>query len=123
MRIKDLMKKPIVIEKDMQLSNAAKLMNKNSINSLIVEKEGNILGIITNHDLVKYFGESKNVSEIMTKNVITLRDKDPIKKAIELARDKNIGIFPVVDSKNKIVGIIDSKDLIKLWDNEDFLID
>ncbi len=123
MKIKDLMKKPIVIERDMKLADAARLMNKNSINSLIVEKEGNILGIVTNHDLVKYFGESKNVYEIMTKKVIILKDNDLIKKAIEIARDKNIGIFPVVDSKNKIVGIIDSKDLIKLWDNDDFLID
>lgn len=123
MKIKDLMKKPVVIEHDVTLAVAAKMMAKNSINSLIIENDGDIIGIITHHDLIKYFGESKKIYEIMTRKVISLRDEDKIERAIELVREKGIGIFPVINNKGKIVGIFNSKDLLKMWDSDDFLID
>ncbi|MEK6893976.1 MAG: CBS domain-containing protein [Nanoarchaeota archaeon] len=123
MKIKDLMKKPVVTEKDVTLSEVAKVMNKYSINSLIVVKDERIVGIVTHHDLIKYFGQTKKVFEIMTKNVLTVRDDDKIQKAIEIVREKGIGIFPVVDNKGKLVGILDSKDLLKVWDEDDFLIE
>lgn len=123
MKIKDLMKKPVVTEKDVTLSEVAKVMDKYSINSLIVVKDERIVGIVTHHDLIKYFGQTKKVFEIMTKNVLTVRDDDKIQKAIEIVREKGIGIFPVVDNKGKLVGILDSKDLLKVWDEDDFLIE
>lgn len=123
MKVKELMKKPIVIEKDLLLIDAAKLMTKYSINSLIVEKDGKITGIITHHDLVKYFGEPKKVFEVMTKNVSTLKETDNVQKAIEMSREKKVGIFPVIDSKGKLVGVLDSKDLLKCWESDEFLID
>ncbi|MGV8130896.1 MAG: CBS domain-containing protein [Candidatus Pacearchaeota archaeon] len=123
MKIKDLMKKPVVTERDVTLSDAASVMNKFKINSLIVEKDGKIIGIITHHDLIRYFGQNKKVSEVMTKNVLTLKEEDKIQRAIELVREKEVGIFPVVNQKGKLVGILDSKDLLKVWDDDDFLID
>lgn len=123
MKIKDLMKKPVVTEKDVTLSDAAKVMNKYSINSLIVVRDEKIVGIVTHHDLIKYFGQTKKVFEIMTKNVLTVKDDDKIQKAIEIVREKEIGIFPVVNNKGKLVGILDSKDLLKVWDEDDFLIE
>ena len=123
MKIKDLMKKPVVTEKDVTLSEVAKVMDKYSINSLIVVKDERIVGIVTHHDLIKYFGQTKKVFEIMTKNVLTVRDDDKIQKAIEIVREKGIGIFPVVDNKGKLVGILDSKDLLKVWGEDDFLIE
>lgn len=123
MKIKDLMKKPVVTEKDVTLSEAAKVMTKYSINSLIVEKDGKIVGIITHHDLIKYFGQNKKVSEVMTKNVLTIKEDDKLERAIEIVREKEIGIFPVVNDKGKLAGILDSKDLLKVWDDDDFLIE
>ena len=117
------MKKPVVIEKDVSLSDAAKIMTKNSISSLIIERDGKIVGMITNKDLIKHFGESGRVFEIMTKKVISIKEDDKVQRAIELVRDKELGIFPVTDSKDRLVGVIDSKDLLKIWDNDDFLID
>lgn len=117
------MKKPVVTEKEVTLSEAARIMTKYSINSLIVEKDGKIVGIITHHDLIKYFGMNKKVSEVMTKNVLTIKEEDKLERAIEIVREKEIGIFPVVNDKGKLVGILDSKDLLKVWDDDDFLIE
>ena len=123
MKIKELMKKPIVIEKDVMISEVARIMTEYSISSLIVVNNGEILGIVTNHDLVKHFGETKKVSQVMIKKVVSIRETDKLQKAIEIVREKGIGVFPVVNSKGKIVGIIDSKDLLKVWETEDFLLD
>ena len=123
MKIKDLMKKPVVIKQDLSLSDVAKIMTKYSINSLIIANDEEILGIVTHHDMIKHFGESKNVYEIMNKQVLTLKENDKLQSAIQLVREKNIGIFPVVNSKNKIIGILDSKDILKVWDDDDFMID
>jgi acetoin utilization protein AcuB len=123
MKIRDLMKKPVVIEKDISLSDAARIMTKNSINSIIIEKNGEILGIVTHHDLIKYFGQQKKVFEVMTKKVLSVKETDKIQRAIEIVREEGYGIFPVTDSKGKIVGILDSKDLLKVWDEDDFMIE
>lgn len=123
MKIKDLMRKPVVIEKDVNLSDAAKIMTKYSINSILVVKNGNLVGIATHHDMIRHFGESKKISEIMTKKVLTLKEDDKLERAIEMIREKEIGIFPVLNSSKKIVGILDSKDILKVWDNEDYLIE
>ena len=123
MKIKDLMKKPIVIEHDMMLSDVAKLMTKYSISSLLIVNDGEVLGIITYHDLVRNFGESKKVSEVMTRKVVSVKEGDKLQSAIEILREKEIGVFPVLNSKGKLVGILDSKDILKSWDNEDYIID
>lgn len=123
MKISDLMKKPVVTERDVSLSDAAKVMTKNSINSLIVIKNEKIVGILTEHDLVKYFGQNKKVFEVMTKSVLTVKESDKLERAIELAREKQLGIFPVINDEKKLVGVFDSKDLVKIWGNDDFLID
>lgn len=117
------MKKPVVTERDVSLSDAAKVMTKNSINSLIVIKNEKIVGILTEHDLVKYFGQNKKVFEVMTKSVLTVKESDKLERAIELAREKQLGIFPVINDEKKLVGVFDSKDLVKIWGNDDFLID
>lgn len=123
MKIKDLMKKPVVVEKDVSLSEAAKIMMKYSISSILYTKEGSLIGIVTHHDLIKNFGENKKISEIMNKKVITMKEDDKLQRAIEIVRENNVGIFPVVNSKGKIIGILDSKDILKVWDDDDYLID
>ena len=123
MKIKDLMRKPIVIEHDMMLSDAAKLMTKYSISSLLIVNNGEVIGIITYHDLVRNFGEPKKVSEIMTRQLISVKENDKLQSAIEILREKGLVVFPVLNSKGKLVGILDARDILKSWDNEDYIID
>ncbi|MEK6846857.1 MAG: CBS domain-containing protein, partial [Nanoarchaeota archaeon] len=106
MIVEDLMKKPIAIEKDVMLVDAAKLMTKHKINSLIFLVNDKIAGIITHEDLVAHFGEQKKVSEIMTRQVLMVKKNDKIQKAMDLIREKNISIVPVVDNKGDLVGVV-----------------
>ncbi len=124
MLVKDLMKKPLVIEKDASLKKAAELMKKNNINSLIMVNGSKIKGLITRKDLTNNFGSNKKISQTMLKRVITVYDNDNVTKAIELIKNKNIGILPVVDKEDNLVGVISTKDLlIYACEASDFLIE
>ena len=124
MKIADVMKKPTVITKDINLYDAAKIMTKNSIKTLIYVDDDKILGLITLYDLAKYFGQNLMVSSIMTKKVITIRKIEKVQNAIDIMRENNINVLPVIDSSGKLVGIVQSKDVLnEACENEEFLVD
>ena len=124
MLVEDLMQKPIVIERDMILADAAKLLTKNTISSLIVILNGKVSGIISNKDLVAHFGEQKKVSEVMNKQVVTLKKGDKMQKALDIVKDNEVSIIPVIDKKGEIIGTLYVKDILsQACESEDFLID
>jgi CBS domain-containing protein len=51
---------------------------------------------------------------IMTKDVITVKDHTPIREAIEILVEKRISGLPVINDHNELVGLITEKDLLKL---------
>ena len=123
MLIKEIMKKPYVIEKDITLKKAAELMKKHDISSIIVVNKNKVAGIITHEDLIENFSENKNVFQIMSKKVITLNENDKTDYAIGLMKKNKISILPVLDGEGHLIGVVHIKELIKqLSDGEDFLI-
>jgi CBS domain-containing protein len=46
-------------------------------------------------------------------NVVTIRPEQPLKEAIALLSQHNIGALVVVDAKNKPVGIISERDIVR----------
>lgn len=124
MEIEDVMKKPIVIVKDISLLDAAKLMTKNGIKYLLFVSEEKVLGILTLRDLAKHFGENISFSSAMTKKVITVRKNEKVQKAIDLMRDNGISVLPVEDRNGKLLGVIHANDILhEACDNEEFLVD
>ncbi|MHB1034886.1 MAG: GNAT family N-acetyltransferase [Pirellulales bacterium] len=52
------------------------------------------------------------VAEIMTRNVVTIRDDQPCKAAVEIFLQRRIGSLPVVDAEGELTGIITEMDLM-----------
>ena len=50
--------------------------------------------------------------DVMTKNVITIKQDVPLKDAIKILVGKGISGVPVFDDSNKVVGILSEKDII-----------
>lgn len=112
---KDLMKSPVItIRPDSTVIEAAKLMDKKNIGSLLVEDDTGTLGIITERDLLKRViakGLSPNhtlVHEIMSKPIRTVDIEASIDEIIEILEKYNIRRLPVTEN-DKIVGIITSR--------------
>jgi len=52
------------------------------------------------------------VQDVMKKKVVTCREKDSLKKCADLMREWKIGMLPVVDAKNQLVGVVTDRDLV-----------
>ena len=54
------------------------------------------------------------VSEVMTKEVITISSEASLKEAGELFKTKRVGGVPVVDGSGKVIGVITITDMMKI---------
>ena len=115
--VKDIMnKKVLTIEPDKTLREAAKIMNENDVGSLVVVKGGEVVGIITERDVVRAVAEGLNpdetkVSEVMSDEVYTALPETSVLKAMEMMRAHRIRHLPIVDESGKLVGIVSLRDL------------
>ena len=63
--------------------------------------------------LLSKFLSDNIVSDLMTRDVVTIREEDPVQKAAKLMLEQNITHIPVVTDDNKLIGIVTSWDLSK----------
>jgi CBS domain-containing protein len=137
--VSSFMTRNVITETDDQNIQAiCKIMNENSIGSLIIVKRldsnnpntsnnKEIIGIITERDIVRIVGLLQPslltvpIREFMSKPVITLSPNNSIKDAIQTMQLKNIRTLPVVENEN-LQGIITEKDIFKAIMNNRALI-
>jgi acetoin utilization protein AcuB len=128
MRIRDVMtKNPITVDSETLVLDAQKIMKENSIRRLPVVDKGNLVGIVTQHDLLQaspspatslsihelnYLLAKMKVKEVMKRNPFTLIPDTPFEEALRIGQDKKIGSFPVMD-KGKLIGIITESDTVR----------
>ncbi len=55
------------------------------------------------------------VDDIMTKNPVFLHDSDFMTHARQVIRDRNKRTLPVVDSKNRVIGLLSEKDILNIY--------
>jgi len=106
---------PVTMLDGATIGDALKLMADNKIGGIpVVSKDGLLVGIVTNRDLRFEKDMKKSVKEVMTKdNIITAKHGTNLKKAEEILQNYKIEKLPVVDNKNKLIGLITYKDIIK----------
>src|SRR3989344_5618831 len=105
MKVKDIMQSAFIVEKDVSLKDAARIMSDKGIGSLLVVFNKKLKGIITEKDLMRNFGKDKKISEIMTKKVITIAPNEDIETALSIMMNKKIKRLPVTKN-DLLVGII-----------------
>lgn len=118
-KIKDLMiKKVITVQAHTSVYEAVKLMNENKIGSLIIIRNGETVGILTERDLLERVLEKcKNpkethVFEVMTKHIITGTPDMEIPEAASLMFKNKIKKLPIVEG-NKLVGMVTLTDIAR----------
>ncbi len=109
-----MIEQPYTIKPDLTVAEARKVMEEYSVSGLLVEEGGKLLGIITRRDITFEKNNKLKVSELMTKDVITAKAGITIDQAKEILHNKRIEKLPVVDDKKHIVGLITSKDILKM---------
>lgn len=84
--------------------------------SLIVEKEGEVIGIVTTWDILEAIGNKNNldnikVKESMETHLVTVHTDTPIEEAAKEMVDHGVWRLPVEEA-GQIVGIVSATDIL-----------
>jgi len=107
---------PITIVEDAIVADALHLMKEYNIGGIPVVRDGDTLvGIVTNRDLRFERDLSRPISEVMThENIVSTTEFTDFEQAADILQANKIEKLPVVDKKNRLVGLITYKDIIKI---------
>ncbi len=110
---------PITVKKEATVLKAKELMRQYRIGGIPVVDDHNLLiGIVTNRDLRFENNLERKIDEVMTKkNLITTKVGTSLKEAEKILQEYKIEKLPVIDSDNKLIGLITYRDIIKVSEN------
>jgi len=83
----------------------------------ILGKDGKVLGIVSEFDLLKAIREGKELSkvtagDIMTKGAISVTKDTLATEIIDLLQSKHLIRVAVVDAENRLIGIVARRDIL-----------
>lgn len=131
---KSMTRDVVTVEQHATILEAADLMAKRNIRHLpIVEKDGTLIGIVTDRDVRSampsaFLSDEENhrvrgrlskltVADIMTRKLVTVRPSNTLEDALLLMHRIPVGAFPVVDQQGKLKGIISVRDVMRAFIN------
>lgn len=110
---------PIRVESTLTAVEGAKIMTQKGISSLLIEDHGNIIGIVTERDMVTKVaaaGLSANdvkLKDIMSSPLIHVEGDSPLESAAEMMWKKKIRRLPVVIN-GEMSGILTENDIVRI---------
>jgi len=147
--VKNIMTRDLItVSPDTEIVHAAKLLLEKGINGIpVVDKKGELVGIICQSDLIaqqkrlpipsiftlldgfipltsmKHFEKAvqkiaaTTVADAMTPKPVTVQTETSIEELASLMVDKNFHTLPVVD-EGKLVGVVGKEDILKTFTSE-----
>jgi CBS domain-containing protein len=107
----------LAVPPETQLSRAEELMTRRRIRHLPVVRDGRLMGILSDRDVLKYEAladDEITVGAAMTPAPITCEVSTSVSRAAEIMLNHKIDCVPVVDPDGFLVGIVTSSDLLTL---------
>jgi CBS domain-containing protein len=114
----------IITDRETTILEAAKLMRRHHVGSLIVVDEqgdGKVpIGILTDRDIVvKLLAyevdlEKISIGDAMSFDLVTVTEEDDIVETVEKMRGWGVRRLPVIDHQGAIVGLLAVDDMIEL---------
>lgn len=130
MFVGERMSRPVIsVSPDAPINEVLVMFKKERIRRAPVLKDGKLVGIVSDKDLLNaapssattlsvwemnYLISKVKVKQVMTKKVITVAKDTPIEEAARIMADKKIGGLPVMDGE-RVVGVITETDLFKVF--------
>jgi len=131
MRVQDIMTiSCITAPPQMPVLEARQMMLEKRIRHLLVTEGTKLVGIVTDRDIrlnlpspatslsvweINYLLARMTVSNVMSKNVVSVSPSQDAREAAQLMLDRKIGALPVVSDGQQLVGIITETDLLRAF--------
>lgn len=109
-----MIEQPYTISIDSTVGYAKKIMHDFGVSGLLIEKDKKLAGIITKRDLLFETNFENNVSSVMSKDVVFAELGTTIEKAKYILHKNRIEKLPIIDKDKQIIGLITSKDILKM---------
>ncbi|MDC0153267.1 CBS domain-containing protein [Nitrosopumilus sp.] len=115
--VQDIMTKAIIsVNTQTTVFQVAKMMEQGGIGAVLVKKDGNLSGIVTDRDyatkiMANNLSSDTSVGKIMSSPLITINYDESISAAAERMTSKKIRKLAVTNDGN-IIGLITSTDLV-----------
>jgi CBS-domain-containing membrane protein len=127
MQTKDVMTKlALTVSRQLSLRELEHLFETYDFNGFPVVEDHRLIGIVTKFDFLKNFVFTpssvfphyddlmkRTVEEIMMRKVCTVHSSTPLTRVLQLMVDTRDKSLPVVDEKNRSVGIISRGDIVR----------
>ena len=135
LRAKDAMIKPFFLYSEEPADVVLKKLRKEHVNScVVVTKEKKFVGKIGDNDIIRLFLQQvryepivkelhrgyrrefiyKTAKDMINKNKLIAKVDTPINEVIEMIFKEDFEYLPIIDSKEKVVGVITPSSLIGL---------
>ncbi|MFI3194719.1 MAG: CBS domain-containing protein [Methylococcaceae bacterium] len=134
MRVEELMtSKVFTVEQHDLIDRVFFLIHYEKIRHVPVVEKGKVIGIVSDRDLYKALGPKTNssaiesgtastlhvvpkkVQHIMHRGVLTVNRDTYASEAAAIMANNRVGALPVVDKDNRLVGIISSTDILRVF--------
>lgn len=107
---------PVTLHGSEKLTAAARAMRDNAVGAVLVVRDGQLYGVVTDRDIVVRgladgrAPEELSVGDVCSPDPVTVRPDDDIDDVLRLMRDRAVRRVPVVDA-GEPVGLVSIGDL------------
>ena len=125
MPVKDVARTGVMTaHRDQSAGNLATVMKEEQVGSVVIEDDGQPVGIVTDRDLVLEVLEPRldpsevTAGDVMTATPVTVTDDEGLFETIREMHEESVRRLPVVDATGAIAGIVTLDDLLVLLTDE-----
>jgi acetoin utilization protein AcuB len=109
----------VVVSPAVSLMAARRMMQRSHVRHLPVVSGGQLLGILSDRDMLRHADEPMTCGEAMTASPITCHPNTSVGRIAQLMLTHKIDSLPVIDDREVLVGLVTSSDLLALLAERD----
>ncbi len=128
MRVREFMTTNVItVSSKTSIADAQKYMNLHKVRRLPVVDKGKLVGLVTDKRVAEASPSAATslsvwelntlmakmtVGEIMVTPIISIKHDTTAESALALAQERGLGAFPVLDDKERLIGIVTTNDFV-----------
>ena len=102
-------------EKEAIKTIAERIVTRSVNHIVVVDSQSKLSGIVTSWDITRAMAEGrKALADVVSRRVVTAKPDEPLETASKRMAQHNISALPVVDSEERVLGIVTAEDVAKL---------
>jgi acetoin utilization protein AcuB len=93
------------------------LLREHGVKHLPVLRDGLLIGMVSQHDLMRSDSDSLPIGEVMRSPMFVLSPATPISRIARIFRERRVPVLPVLDRRD-LIGIVRAVDVLETaWDH------